>query len=284
MGVSQDEINDFLAQWSDNIQGNLFLRIAGIAVLLLISHWLIQFITRRADRLMVRADMDTTLHLFLIRLLRYSLYALLIIILLSILGVPMTSVIALLGAAALAVGLALQDSLKNIASGVLIISLKPYTVGEFVEIDERTGTVIEVGLFHTRIRTPDNKLMYVPNANVMEENIINYSDLEIIRVDMVFGIGYEDDIRKAKAVLQEILRSDARILEEPVAVIAVSELADSSVNFVVQPYTERVDAMDVRYYVTEQVKLRFDEESISIPFPQRDVHLVNAEPSENGQS
>lgn len=283
MEVSQDEINDFLTQWSDNIQGNLFLRIAGIAVLLLISHWLVQFITRRADRLMVRADMDTTLHLFLIRLLRYSLYALLVIILLSILGVPMTSVIALLGAAALAVGLALQDSLKNIASGVLIISLKPYTVGEFVEIDERTGTVIEVGLFHTRIRTPDNKLMYLPNANVMEEKIINYSELEIIRVDMVFGIGYEDDIHKAKAVLQEILRSDARILEEPEAVIAVSELADSSVNFVVQPYTERVDAMDVRYNVTEQVKLRFDEAGISIPFPQRDVHLVK-EPSENGQS
>lgn len=284
MGVSQDEINEFFTQWSNNIQGNLFWRIAGVAVLLLLSHWLIQFITRRAEQLMVRAEMDATLQLFFVRLLRYSLYALLFIIVLSILGVPMTSVIAVLGAAALAVGLALQDSLKNIASGVLIISLKPYTVGEFVEIDDRTGTVLEVGLFHTRIRTPDNKLMYVPNANVMEENIINYSDLEILRVDMVFGIGYEDDIRQAKAVLHEILESDERVLEEPEAVIAVSELADSSVNFVVQPYTERSDAMGVRYYVTEQVKLRFDEEGISIPFPQRDVHLLNAAPSENGQS
>lgn len=284
MGASQDDINDFLAQWSNNTQGNLLFRIVGALVLLLITHWLIRFIVRRVDQFLARADIDETLHLFLVRLTRYSLYALVVIILLSILGVPTASIIAVLGAAALAIGLALQDSLKNIASSILIIILKPYVVDDIVEINERTGRVREVGLFHTRIRTPDNKMLFIPNSEVMSENLINYSRLEIIRVDMVFGIGYEDDIRKAKAVLQEILRSDARILEEPVAVIAVSELADSSVNFVVQPYTERVDAMDVRYYVTEQVKLRFDEESISIPFPQRDVHLVNAEPSENGQS
>ncbi len=284
MGVSQDEINDFLSQWSRNTQGSLLIRIVGAILLLLVAHWLIRFVVRRVEKLMDRADLDSTLHLFLSTLLRYSLWALIGIIILSILGVPMTSVIAVLGAAALAVGLALQDSLKNIASGVLIIVLKPYTVGEFVEINDRTGTVLEVGLFHTQIRTPDNKLLFIPNSNVMNDNIINYSDLEIIRVDMVFGIGYDDDIRKAKEVLQEIVDGDERILEEPEAIVAVSELADNSVNFVVQPYTNRSDAITVRYHVTEQVKLRFDEEGISIPFPQRDVHLIHVEQSENGQS
>lgn len=284
MGASQDDINDFLAQWSNNTQGNLLFRIVGALVLLLITHWLIRFIVRRVDQFLARADIDETLHLFLVRLTRYSLYALVVIILLSILGVPTASIIAVLGAAALAIGLALQDSLKNIASSILIIILKPYVVDDIVEINERTGRVREVGLFHTRIRTPDNKMLFIPNSEVMSENLINYSRLEIIRVDMVFGIGYDDDLLQAKQIFEDILQGDERVLEEPEPVVAVSELGDNSVNFNVQPYAQLSDAISLRYAITEQVKLRFDEAGITIPFPQRDIHLFNATSSENGHS
>ena len=284
MGASQDEINDFLSQWANNTQGNLLWRIAGAVLLLLIAHWLIKFVSRRFDKLLDRANIDDTLHLFLSRLFRYSLYALLIVTILSILGVPTASIIAVMGASALAIGLALQDSLKNIASSILIIILKPYVVGDFVEINDRTGRVREVGLFHSLIRTPDNKMLYIPNGEVMSGNIINYSRLEIIRVDMVFGIGYDDDIREAKQLLEEILKSDERILGEPQPVIAVKELGDNSVNFAVQPYAKLDDAVDVRYYVTEQVKLRFEEAGISIPFPQREIHIINPAASENGNT
>ena len=284
MGPSQDEISDFLAQWSNNTQGNLLLRIAGVILLILVANWLIGFLTRRIDRLTARTDMDSTLQLFLSRLFRYSLYALLLITILSILGVPVASIIAVVGAGALAIGLALQDSLKNVASSVLIIALKPYVVGDFVEINDRTGRVVEVGLYHTRIRTPDNKMLYIPNGEAMSENIINYSRLEIIRIDMTFGISYNDDILMVKQIFEQIIDSDDRILLEPKPVIAVSELGDNSVNFAVQPYAKLDDSVAVRYYVTEQVKLRFDAAGISIPFPQRDVHLINAPKAENGHN
>lgn len=284
MGDSQDEINDFLTQWSANTQDNLLIRIAAGIVLLLIAHWLIRFIARRVDLLLTKADVDATLHLFLVRLTRYSLYALLIIILLSILGVPMTSIIAVLGATALAIGLALQDSLKNIASSILIIILKPYIVGDFVEINAKTGRVREVGLYHTRIRTPDNKMLFIPNSEVMSDNLINYSLLEIIRIDMVFGIGYDDDILQAKQIFEAILDDDDRVLKDPEPTIAVRELGDNSVNFAVQPYASLENSVGIRDSVTEQVKLRFDEAGISIPFPQRDVHIINPAVSENGGS
>ncbi|MFN2124145.1 MAG: mechanosensitive ion channel family protein, partial [Candidatus Promineifilaceae bacterium] len=262
--------------WASNTQGSLLWRILGAAALLLAGIWLVKFFSRRAETLLARAHFDDTLHIFLSRLISYSLYALLIIIILSILGIPMTSLIAIIGAAALAIGLALQDSLQNIASSILIIILKPYVVGDFVEINDRTGRVYEVGLYHTRIRTPDNKILYIPNSQAMSENIINYSRLEITRVDMVFGIGYEDDLRQAKQILIEILKDDERILDDPEPIVAVKELADNSVNFAVQPYVNLDNGIAVRYSITEQVKLRFDEAGISIPYPQRDIHVFNA--------
>lgn len=284
MGASQDEVNDFLSQWASNTQGNLVWRILGAILLLLIANWLIRFVSRRFDKLLDRAHIDSTLHLFLSRLFRYSLYALLFITILSILGVPTASIITVLGASVLAIGLALQDSLKNIASSILIILLKPYVVGDFVEINDRTGRVQEVGLYHSLIRTPDNKVLYIPNSDVMSENIINYSRMEIIRVDMIFGIGYEDDLQKAKQIFEEILAGDERVLEDPMPNVAVHDLGDNSVNFVVQPYAHLDDAIALRYYVTEQVKLRFDEAGISIPFPQRDIHIINPVTSENGNA
>jgi small conductance mechanosensitive channel len=282
MVMFQQEGSDFMTQWLGNVQGNLIWRIVGALALLLFAHIIIRFVVNRVDHLLERSKMDSTVHLFLVRLTSYSLYALLIVTILSILGVPMTSIIAVLGAATLAIGLALQDSLKNIASSILIIILKPYVVGDFVEINEKTGKVIEVGLYHTRLLTPDNKMLYVPNSEVMSENLTNYSSMEIIRVDMVFGIGYDDDIREARQVLEEILLSDTRILQDPEPTIAVKELGDSSVNFAVQPYAKRDDAVAVGYYVTEQVKLRFDEAGISIPYPQRDVHMINMTAAEDG--
>ncbi|MFN2138168.1 MAG: mechanosensitive ion channel family protein [Candidatus Promineifilaceae bacterium] len=284
MQVTPDEVNRFLSEWWTNIGGSLLWRILGVFILLLMAHALIRFISGRAEKAMARSQMDVTLSMFFSRLIRYGLYALIIVIALAMLGVPMTSVIAIASASVLAIGLALQDSLKNIASGILIIFLKPYAVGDLVEINDRLGTVLEVGIYHTRLRTPDNKVMYVPNSNVMDENIINLADLNILRVDMVFGIGYDDDMRQAKSVLRAILDADGRILDDPPARIVVGELGDNSVNILVQPFTLRENALDVRYDITERVKLRFDEEGISFPYPQRDVHLFTAETAENGHS
>jgi small conductance mechanosensitive channel len=284
MGASQDEITDFLNQWSSNTQGSLLVRLIGAVAVLLLAYWLIKFFVRRVEGLMDRANMDPTLHLFLARVLRYGLYALAAVIVLSILGVPTASIVGVLVAAALAIGLALQDSLKNIASGVLIIILQPYEVGHVVEINDRVGVAQEVGLFHTHIRTQDNKILLIPNSEVMNQNIINFSKLEFLRVDMVFRISYDDNISEARQVLQEIVNSDARILKEPEPIIAVKELGENGINLAVQPYAKLEDALDVRYYVTEQVKLRFDEAGISIPVPRRDIRLISAASSENGKA
>jgi small conductance mechanosensitive channel len=284
MGVSQDEVNNFLLQWASNTQGSLLWRILGAAALLLVGLWLVKFFSKRADNLLTRVNFDATLHIFLSGLIRYSLYALLVVIILSVLGIPMASLIAILGAAALAIGLALQDSLKNIASSILIIVLKPFVVGDFVEINSRTGRVYEIGLYHTRIRTPDSKILYIPNSEAMSENIINYSRLDITRVDMVFGIGYDDDLRHAKQILIDILKDNEDVLDDPAPIVAVRELGDNSVNFAVQPFVNLDNGITVRDAITEQVKLRFDEAGISIPYPQRDIHVISATSSSNEQS
>jgi small conductance mechanosensitive channel len=250
----------------------LFHFVVAIAIVVfgrLIAKWL----TNIEKKTMVRAEVDETLVSFLGNITYYVLLLIVIIIALGVLGFPTGSLVAILGAATLAIGFAIQDSIANLASGMSIIALRPFQVGDFVEIADERGGVTEIRLFHTLLTTRENKVVFVPNKDVMGNNIVNYSNTPLIRLDLVYGISYGDDVLKAKRILQEIVESDDRIAEKPVPLIAVKELGDNSVNLTARPYVDVKDELDVTFSVTEEVKLRFDREGISIPFPQRDVHL-----------
>jgi len=189
------------------------------------------------------------------------------------LGIQTTSLVAVLGAAGLAVGLALQGSLSNFASGVIIIALRPFKVGDFVEAGGVSGVIEGIQIFSTSMKTGDNKAIIIPKSAITGGTITNFSAKDTRRVDLVFGIGYNDDIPMAKAILQRLVDEDERILKDPAPVIAVGELADNSVNIIVSPWTSTADYWGVYWDLTEKVKLTFDKEGISIPYPQRDVHL-----------
>lgn len=248
-------------------------KVVGAIVIFLIGRLMISVIVRFLKRILKRSKTDETLTKFVASLVKMALLAILFIVVLNQLGIETTSFIAILGAAGLAIGFALQGSLSNFASGVMLIIFRPFKAKDFVEAGGTMGIVESIGVFNTVMLTPDNKRIIVPNSGVTAGNIVNYSAEETRRVDLVFGIGYGDDLRKAKSILQKIVAGDDRILPEPAPVIAVSELADSSVNFVVRPWVKSGDYWAVLWDLTEKVKLTFDAEGITIPFPQRDVHM-----------
>lgn len=189
------------------------------------------------------------------------------------LGLDTTSALAIFGAAGLAIGLALKDSLSNFAAGVLIALFQPFRLGHYIEAAGAAGTVTDVGMFSTILLTPDNRRVVLPNRLIYNDTIVNYSAEDTRRVDMVFGIAYEDDINKARELIEATMAADARVLKEPAPQVAVSELADSSVNFVVRPWCTKEDYWNVRFAMMEQIKLSFDKNGISIPYPQQDVHM-----------
>lgn len=272
MGNQEEVIKSFSQIFSLPLSELLFRIVVAIAIVFvgrLISKWL----TRAAKRAMDRAKTDQMLISFLGNITYYALLLIVIVIALGVLGFPTTSIIAVLGAATLAIGLALQDSIANLASGVLIIFLRPFRIGDYVETSDEEGFVTDIRLFHTLLTTRDNKAIYLPNKDVMGNNITNYSDTPLIRIDLVYGIGYSDDVLKAKRILEEIVVANDLVAKDPAPVIAVKELGDSSVNLIAWAYVEVKNEMIVTYNITEQVKVRFDQEGISIPFPQRDVHL-----------
>jgi len=222
---------------------------------------------------MRRAAVEPTLVRFAVSLVYMLLMAMIVIAALGRAGVNTTSFAAVLAAAGLAVGLAFQDSLSNFASGVLLIVFRPFEAGDYVEVADVSGSVEEVQVFTTVLRTPDNKRVVLGNAAITAASITNYSAYDTRRIDMVFGIGYADDIPRARQVIEGILDADERVLADPAPVVAVSELADSSVNFVVRPWVRTEDYWGVQFDVHEKLKTSFDAQGISIPFPQTDVHL-----------
>lgn len=234
-----------------------------------IAKWLSNF----AEKGMRAQNLDE----LLIRLAKKALYYMLMVVVLLAaldqLGVDTTSALAALGAAGLAVGLALKDSLSNFAAGVMIVVFHPFRLGDYVEAAGTAGSVVEVDMFSTTLLTPDNKRVIIPNRLIYGDTIINYSAEDTRRVDMVFGIAYDDDIEQARGIIESALAADERILQEPVATVAVSELADNSVNFVVRPWVKKEDYWDVYFTMMEQIKLAFDKNGISIPFPQQDVYM-----------
>lgn len=231
---------------------------------------------RALRKIMQAQAIDKTLESFVSNLARMVLLTLVLIAAISALSIQTTSFIAVLGAAGLAVGLALQGSLSNFAAGVLIVLFRPYKVGDYVEAAGIGGTVTEVQILTTVFKTPDNKSVIVPNSQVMNGVITNFSANDLRRIDMVIGVSYGDDLDKVRAALTALLDAEERVLADPSYTIAVSALADSSVNFVVRPWVKTADYWAVMFALTEAIKKAFDKEGISIPFPQRDVHLYNA--------
>ncbi len=221
--------------------------------------------------------MDDILVGFLIAILRWVLLLFVVIAALSQLGINTNSLVALLGAAGLAIGLSLQSSLSNFAAGVMLIIFRPFTKGDFVEAGGATGIIDKISIFTTTMTTPDNKEVIVPNGAIIGNNITNFSARATRRVDMVFSVSYDDDIRKAKRILEEIIAADERVLKDPAPVVALGALAESSINFLVRPWAKTEDYWKLLWDTTETVKLRFDEEGISIPYPQMDVHFDKAE-------
>lgn len=248
-------------------------RIIGALLVLIIGMWVAKAIKKGIVKMMQKKEVDPTLTAFLSSLAHVALQVFVIIAALNLLEIQTASFIAILGAAGLAVGLALQGSLANFASGVLMIIFKPIKVGDFVEAAGTMGSVMEIGIFTTILKSPDNKKVIVPNSGVTGGNITNFNVNGTRRIEIVAGISYDDDIDKAKSILTEIVTSDERILKDPEPQVALSEMADSSVNFVVRPWVKPADYWAVYFETMETIKKRFDEAEITIPYPQRDVHL-----------
>ncbi len=269
-----------------NLDGNLWNQLSellssfGISLfialsILIIGRQIVKILIKVISTALERSNTEDTVRIFVTNLLNTLLMIVVFIAAINQLGIQTTSIIAVLGAAGLAIGLALQGSLSNFAAGILIVIYRPYKVGDYIQADNHLGTVDDIQIFSTVLKTPDNKLVIVPNGSIMNGSIVNFSNQDKRRVDIIASCSYEDDIDKVKSVLADILSKDDRILNEPKPRIAVSELADSSVNFIVRPWVKNSDYLDVYYSLLEEIKKRFDQEGIAIPYPQTDVHIHN---------
>jgi small conductance mechanosensitive channel len=249
------------------------LQVIAAIVVFVVGRWVARRVSRLIQRGLTRANTDPTLVGFFGNISYFGLLLLVIIAAVGQLGVQTTSFIAVLGAAGLAVGLALQGSLANFAAGILMIIFRPFRAGNFIEAAGTAGVVEEIQLFTTRMRTPDNKTIIIPNAQITAGTITNYSARDTRRLDLVFGVSYGDDLDKVKRVIREVLAEESRLLSEPEATVGLLSLGDSSVDFAVRPWVNSSDYWPVYFELQEAMKKRFDREGISIPFPQRDVHL-----------
>ena len=236
-------------------------------------------LTGFAARAMTSAKVDGMLIGFLRNIIFAALMVFVVLAALNQLGIQTASFIAIVGAAGLAIGLALQGSLSNFAAGVMMIIFRPFKVGDYVEAGGTAGVVEEIMLFTTRLKTGDNREIWVPNNAITGGNIVNYSARTTRRVDMTVGVSYADDLKHVRSVIEEVLANDPRVLKDPAPVVAVAELADSSINFVVRPWVNAGDYWDVKFDFNETIKNRFDAEGISIPFPQQDVHMHEVAPA-----
>ncbi|MEE4242956.1 MAG: mechanosensitive ion channel domain-containing protein [Desulfopila sp.] len=251
-------------------------------LIFLVGKWLAGKVTDIIARLMERQKVDLTLVKFLKNIIYYILLVAVLVAAAGHLGINTASFLTIIGAASLAIGLALKDSLANFSSGVMLILFRPFRVGDFIVAAGESGTVQEISVFNTILHTGDNQKKIIPNGAISNSTITNITANPTRRIDLTVGIGYDDDIRKAKAILEKILAAEERILTEPPPVVAVSELAESSVNLVVRPWVKTEDYWGVYFHLTETIKTTFDEEGISFPFPQRDIHMYAV--AKNGET
>jgi small conductance mechanosensitive channel len=255
---------------------NYGIKIVSAIIIFVIGKWLAKFLTSLFRKGLEKSNTDITLIKFLGDLVYFVLLVLVVISALGTLGVNTTSFAAIIGAAGLAVGLALQANFSNFGAGVIILFLRPFKVGDFVEAGGATGSVETIGIFNTHIKTGDNKVIIVPNSNIIGGNIVNYSKEETRRIDLVIGCGYNDDLKLVKATLEDILNNDDRILKDPEPAVALSELADSSVNFNVRPWVKSENYWSVRSDLLEKIKITFDEKGINIPYNTMDININQA--------
>ena len=250
-----------------------WLQVVGAIVILVVGRWLAKLISKLIAKAMTKAKVDKTLANFAQNISYIALLVFVVIAALDKLGVRTTSFAVIVGAAGLAIGFALQGSLANFAAGIMLIIFKPFKGGDFVELAGQKGTVKEIQIFNTILNSPDNVRIIIPNGQVTGSNIVNYTVNGTRRVDLVVGVSYDDDLKKARQVIEQVLAGDDRILSDPPVTVAVSELADSSVNFVVRPWVRTADYWDVYFNITEGIKLALDKNGITIPYPQRDIHM-----------
>jgi len=254
---------------------DLGIRLIAAIAIFVIGKWVARKLADSVKRLMERGDSDEMLVRFVRNMVYFLLLTFVIMAAISQVGIETTSFIAVLGAAGFAVGLALQGSLANFAAGVLLLIFRPFKVGDFIEGAGVSGVVEALHVFTTTLKTGDNKTVIIPNGDLASGTIVNYSTQATRRVDLVFGIGYGDDIDKAKALMHEEMGADDRILKDPAPTVGLVELADSSVNFVCRPWVNSSDYWGVLFDLNERIKKRFDAEGINIPYPQQDVHIVD---------
>ena len=265
MNAVLNKIYGFLADYG--------LKIIGAIIILIVGYWLAKIISKLVGKAMIKAKIEPTLTSFVQHLCEIAVLVFVVLAALQKLEVPVTNFAVVVGAAGLAIGFALQGSLSNFAAGVMLIIFKPFKVGDFIEAAGKLGTVKEIQIFNTILNSPDNVRIIIPNGQVTGSNIMNFTVNGTRRIDLVIGVSYEDDLKKTQQVIEKIILNDERILKEPAHTIAVSELADSSVNFVVRPWVNAGDYWAVRFDLIEKIKLALDRNGITIPFPQRDIHM-----------
>ncbi|MEN8174596.1 MAG: mechanosensitive ion channel domain-containing protein [Pseudomonadota bacterium] len=265
VGKYWELIQELVATWG--------LKVVAALAILIIGRWVVKAIRAALRRAMDKRGVEPTISRFLINLAYIGLMVFVVVAALGQLGIQTTSFIAVVGAAGLAIGLALQGSLSNFAAGFMLVAFRPFKVGDVVEGGGVTGKVEGIHIFSTELRTPDNKVVIVPNGKIFDDAIINYSAQPQRRVDLTVGVSYDADLAQVKSILEELVAADSRILKDPAHQIAVAELADNSVNLVVRAWVDTPDYWGVKFDLTEAVKVRFDAEGIGIPYPQRDVHV-----------
>ncbi|MEA1867487.1 MAG: mechanosensitive ion channel [Thermodesulfobacteriota bacterium] len=271
MEIDLGKVLDTLTVWVTQYS----VKLVAAILIFIIGRWISRRISKLLGRLLDKNNVDVTVVRFAENLIYYALIVVVLIAAVGQLGINTISFLTIVGAAGLAIGLALKDSLSNFAAGVILILFRPFRVGDFVEAGGVTGTVQGITMFNTILNSPDNQKVIVPNGIITSNVITNVTANDTRRIDLVIGISYSDDIAKAKEIVSDLLQKEKRVLSDPAPVIAVSELADSSVNLVVRPWVKTGDYWTVRFDLTEEIKNSFDEAGISIPYPQQDVHLFN---------
>ncbi|MCZ6475814.1 MAG: mechanosensitive ion channel [Gammaproteobacteria bacterium] len=274
-----DSLQETLLIWLDpQLTGALVLgwglRLLAALLIYVIGRWVAKALTRWVGRAIIKADVDATLARFLSSIIYMVLIVFVVLTALSAIGINTTNFLAILGAAGLAVGLALKDSLSNFAAGVMLVFFRPFRSGDYIEAAGISGSVVSIKIFNTILRTPDNRIVTVPNALIYADSITNFSAEDKRRIDLVIGIGYDDDIARAKALIQGVLGQDNRILDEPAPVMLLVELGESSVDIAVRPWVKSSDYSQVRSDLLEHIKRALENAGLSIPYPQRDLHIV----------
>ena len=272
--VYLNDFQSFLGKFMDKIIGFLP-SLIGAIIVLFVGVWICRLIRKFVRRLMVARSVDITIQNFVNELLRWVLYIILFLTVIQKVGVPVSSFLGALAAAGVAIGLALQGSLSNFAGGIMLLILKPFRIGDSIEAKGHLGTVERIGMFYTTIIKFGNERVIIPNGPLFSDNIINYSQNPTRRDNIIVGIGYGSDLKKAKEILYTLTKNCPTALQDPAPAVFVNELADSSVNFTLRVWSKTEHYWDTHFYLIEQIKLTFDKEGIEIPFPQRDVHIIS---------